>query len=181
MDIVVLQSHEIPAALGALREVALADGPLAPAERAVIEEIAALHGARADVDGLPRVTPEAVARAIPDPHRRKRLVQFALVTAMADGAVTAAEVDAVEALDRALGVREPGVGVLRLVARGRRRLAKAVMRRRLLGAFVREVAGEEGLAGVRKLLGPLFGAGVEDRARFGIPPLAAMGARQEAA
>ncbi|WP_437315807.1 hypothetical protein [Sorangium sp. So ce385] len=168
MDIVVLEAHEIPAALGALREVALADGALAPAERAVIEEIAALHGARVDVvdvDALPRVTPEAVARAVPDPHRRKRLVQLALVIATADGAVRAAEVDAVEALDRALGVREQGVGVLRLVARGHRRLATAAVRRRLLGSFLREAAGEEGLAGVRKLIGPLFGAGVEDRAR----------------
>ncbi len=171
MDIVVLESHEIPAALAALREVALADGALAlaPAERGVLEEIAALHGARVDVgdvvDALPRIAPEAVARAIPDRHRRKRLVQLALVTAMADGEVTEAKVDAVEALGRALGVREQGVGVLRLVARGHRRLAQAAVRRRLLGSFIREAMDEAGLSGVRRLLGPLFGAGVADRAR----------------
>ncbi|WP_441290745.1 hypothetical protein ACSRUE_09690 [Sorangium sp. KYC3313] len=168
MDIVVFSCDELPAALGALREVALADGARArfdPEQRAVLEELAALHGARADVDGLPRVAPEAVASAIPDPHRRKRLVQLALVTAMADGEVTAAEVDAIEALARALGVREQGVGVLRLVARGHRGLARAAVRRRLVGAFAGEVLRKEGLAGVRRLVGPFFRAGVADRSR----------------
>ncbi|WP_437657401.1 hypothetical protein [Sorangium sp. So ce1182] len=168
MDIVVFSSHELPIALGALREVALADRALArldPEQRAVLEELAALHGAEVDVDGLPRVAPEAAARAIPDPRRRKRLVQLALVVAMADGEVTAAEVDAAEALARALGVREQGVGVLRLVARGHRRLAQAAVRRRLVGVLAGEVMRDEGLAGLRELIGPLFGAGVEDRAR----------------
>lgn len=160
MDLSVWNTMELPVVLGALRRVAAANGSVSPAEQALLQTIAQLHGAAAlDLDGLPAITPEQVAAAIADPHRRKRAVQLALVTAMVDGAVTPAQQLEVAALARALAVNEQGVEVLGKVANQHLGLARFHMARRGLGKFFARAYDEEGMRGLRKMLSVVTGGG----------------------
>jgi hypothetical protein len=124
---------------------------ITPAERRFIEVIAELHGTRVDVDALTSVAPEDVAQVVTAPHQRKRVVQLAMIAAMVEGDVTAAETTAVRALASALGVDERGLKALQEVAGRHRFLTRFDMTRRILGKFGAEAYEEEGLAGVRKI------------------------------
>jgi hypothetical protein len=132
MDLVVFSNEELPFALRALRTVVASDGDISPNERSLVESIARIHHVTVDVDRLESVTPEAAAAAITDPHRRKRLVQLAIVAALAEGAPVAAErAAAVEAFAKALDVLEPGVKVIKEVSDGHTMLARFDMVRRM--------------------------------------------------
>jgi tellurite resistance protein len=157
MDLAVFAAKEVPMALGALKTVALADGKLAMPERQLLEVIGALHDEAVDVGALAAISPRQVARAISAPHRRKRVLQLAVVTALADGEVGPEEERALQELARALDIEEPALGVVHAVARDQRMLARLDMGRRLVGRFASAAYEEEGLAGLRKLVAPVFG------------------------
>jgi hypothetical protein len=91
MDLAVLRPNELSCALPVLRDIVASNGTITPAERRFLELIAELHGTTVDVDALERVEPSDVARAITEPHQRKRLVQLALIAAMVEGDVTPGE------------------------------------------------------------------------------------------
>lgn len=157
MDLQVLRADEIPVALRALREVVAANGTVTPAEARFIEVIAELHGTQADVEALRPIAPDEVARVITDPHRRKRVVQLAMIAAMVEGDVTALENAAVRRLARALDVDEKGLKVLEDVTGNHRLLTRFDMTRRIMGKFGGQAYADEGVTGVRKLLMPFTG------------------------
>jgi len=131
MDLVVFRPEELPFALGALRDVAASDGNISDGERALVEGVARIHGATVDFDRIESVTPERVASAIQDPHRRKRLVQLAVVAALAEGAPVPARDAAVDALAKALDVPDSGVSVIRRLSHGHTMFARFDVLRRL--------------------------------------------------
>ena len=131
MDLVVFRPEELPFVLGALRGVAASDGTISPAERTLVEGIARIHGSVLEFDRVEATPPERVAAAIQDPHRRKRLVQLAVVAALAEGAPVPARDAAVDALAKALDVPDSGVDVIRKLSHGHTMFARFDVLRRL--------------------------------------------------
>src|SRR5262245_47838071 len=132
MELAVFSQRELPTALCAMWTVANANGSVTPAEHQLLEVIAQLHGA-----ALPELGPidaEWVAKEISDPHRRKRLVQRAIVTAMVDGEPTREQDEAVRALGEALGQEERGVELLHDLASKHQKLARFDLMRRMFGS-----------------------------------------------
>jgi uncharacterized tellurite resistance protein B-like protein len=157
MDIVVFPHTEIPIALAGLKAIALADGALSTPEQQLLQALAALYRVPLELDRLEAMAPRDIAGAIVDEHRRKRLVQLAVVTALADGDIAPREERALATLARALGVKERALDVVHDVARDHRLLARIDMSRRLMGRFAGPAYEQEGLAGLRSLVAPFLG------------------------
>jgi tellurite resistance protein len=162
MDFPMLSPHEMPVALRAWATVAQADGAMTQAERHLLEVIAEIHGTKIDAARLDAIEPREVAETVNDPHRAKRVVQLAMVVAMADGNVTEARASAVRSLAEALGIDERGLRVLHEIAHGHRLLARVDMTRRIVGRLGGSVLEDEGLAGVGRMVGPAI-FGTEDK------------------
>src|SRR4051812_2405111 len=109
MDLVVFSEREILVVLRALRGVASASGALTQHEADLIEAVARLHGVTVDAHALTPIPPSEVASVVTDAHRRKRVVQLALVTALVEGTPGAETERAVAELARELGVDDTGV------------------------------------------------------------------------
>lgn len=153
MDIVVFTATELPIALRALARVHTS--PRADQFRAVLADLhrdVAPPGAPLE----PAIDLPEVAAAIVRPRARLRLVQLAEIVALVDGRPRRAVVREVERLADALGVREPGLAVLRQVAAGRPRLARILMTRRILARVLVDAWRADGLRGARRLLSPLL-------------------------
>lgn len=131
MDIAIFEPEKLPLVLGALREVALANDRFTPQEAALIEGLAQLHGQPIRADELRHVSLERLARAVTDPHQRKRVVQLAIIMSLVEGQPDESCTQPVLDLARALGVSEPGVQVLDEVGRSRAMLARFDMVRRV--------------------------------------------------
>jgi hypothetical protein len=180
MELAFLRPEEVPVSLAALRAVALANGSVTTAERDLLELVAGMHRAEVDLDKLPSGDPSAVAEVVTDPHRRKRLVQMAVVTAMVDGDVTPEQERTVRKLADALEIDEGSLRVLHDVVNDSQLLTRVHLTRRLMGPFAAEAREKEGLAGVRKLMAPIFGGG-QDAAvawrykRLGLLPQGTLG------
>lgn len=157
MDLVVLNDTEVPYALSALHDVVAANGATTPAERRFIEVIAELHGTTTKVNALPSIPPKEVARAIVEPHKRKRVVQLALIASMVEGEVAPEGAEAVKALAHALDVDEAGLKVIEDVAGHHRLLTRFDMTRRIFGRIGRRAYDEEGFAGVHKIISGFAG------------------------
>jgi hypothetical protein len=108
MDLVVFDRSEIVVVLRALAGVASANGTFTRAESDLVEGIGRLHGIMVEAESLEPVSPEEVAAAVRDPHRRKRVVQLAVIAALVEGLNEAGE-HAVRDLARELNV--PGEDV----------------------------------------------------------------------
>jgi hypothetical protein len=155
MDLQIFSPQELDAVLRVLRNVALENDRFTDAERALVEGIARIHGFELDADTLGPISLDDVTLAIVDPHRRKRAVQLAMVTALVEGVPTRETTDAVRALAAALAIDEAGLEVLYEVTYGQAFLARADMFRRV-GKFIR---GAEGFPGVVKMALPFIGIG----------------------
>lgn len=131
MDIAIFEPHELPLVLGALRDVALANDAFTPAEAALIEGLAELHGQQLRASELPCVSFAELGRAITDPHRRKRAVQLAIIVSLVEGQPAEATSRAVRALAQALDVSDEGVRVLDEVTHHHAMLARFDMVRRV--------------------------------------------------
>jgi hypothetical protein len=131
MDIAIFEPHELPLVLGALRDVALANDAFTPAEAALLEGLAELHGQRWTASDLPHVTFEKLARVVTAPHRRKRVVQLAIIVGLVEGQPTEVTSRAVLSLAEALDVPEEGVRVLDKVTHRHAMLARFDMVRRV--------------------------------------------------
>jgi hypothetical protein len=161
MDIRVFEKYEVPIALGAIRGI---DAEPTPHQDRFLEAIARLHGMAIDPRDLPRVSAEVTARIITDPHRRKRLLQLAMVNATIDGSVERAPAASVAHLAAALGVDEDGVATLTRMAAHQDTLARLDLLRRVGGRVMGKAWKEKGWAGVREMIGGLSGTSAEDGA-----------------
>jgi hypothetical protein len=161
MDIVVFDSPELFVALGALHALHAEE---TRRQLRLLGALARLHGASIEPSLLPRCTPRHAAGVIRDPHRRKRLVQLAVLMALVDGQVQPETAEAVAELACTLGTDEPGVRVLGLLAARRVLAVRIALMRRIMGRFLREAYRGEGWRGVCKILGALFLKGARDAA-----------------
>ncbi len=155
MDLQVFNDRELDAVLRALRHVALANDRFTDAERALIEGVAHIHGHAIDAQSLEPIALEDVTTAIVDPHRRKRAVQLAIVTALVEGTPSPETFDAVRAFAKALEIGEEGLDVLYELTYGQAFFARIDMIRR----FRRFMLNADGFPGFMKLLLPIFGIG----------------------
>ncbi len=154
MNINVFSREQLDEVFQVLR-TALSPAPdlLAP-ERAFLETYAAITGYTLPAGDPPPARPADVR--IDGSNARKRLVQLAAVAVLLNNPVRAASVDFVAALDRALGVGEPVVAVLRALARGARNRARLLTARRGLTAMLREAYTAEGVWGVLRFAGAIL-------------------------
>jgi len=140
MDLVVFSAREILVVLRALRAVASASGAFTQHEADLIEAVGRLHAVTVNARELTPITPAEVASVVTDAHRRKRLVQLAIVTTLVEGAPEPQGEGAVAALARALQVDDAGVEMLRDLAGGHALLARIDMLRRMRGFLMRRAA-----------------------------------------
>lgn len=154
MDIAVFTPSQIPAVLRAFSDVLTAGRPPSPRGRQYLDTLAELLGAPAEL--APPLTPTDLAAAIPDTRPRRRLVQLAAIAALVDGIPTREAAAALADIDRALGVGEPAIAVVRHLSLKNSRRARLLITRRIarhiLGAAVRA----EGLRGLARIVRPLF-------------------------
>ena len=73
-----------------------------------------------DVETLDPIAPEELALQLDDPHEARQLVRLMVALCLADGPPSPAQVSLVSAFAGALRVREPAVGVVAHLAKGRR-------------------------------------------------------------
>ncbi|HKA92009.1 MAG TPA: hypothetical protein VKE22_30305 [Haliangiales bacterium] len=178
MDIAVFRPHELPVALGAVRGV---DPQPTPMQDRFLEVVGRLHRVTIDPRSLPAPSPRHTAETISDPHRRKRLLQLAMVMTTIDGSVARTSAEKVSQLAAALGVDERGVKTLHKMAAHQDTLARLDLLRRVGGRLVGSAWRDERWSGVRKVLAAGFAGGVEEVAlarrynRLGLLPEGSFG------
>ncbi len=110
-----LQPSPVEAAAGlrAMHQLAAARGAIGPSARNLIAA-AQRHVLRTDVDidTLPPIAPDELAKAFHDPALARQFVRGMAVTSLADGPATEAQTKLMSAYARALGVDEPALHVL---------------------------------------------------------------------
>jgi hypothetical protein len=117
MDIAVFPPAELPIALGTVR--ALQPGSSALRDR-FLRVIATMHGLAVDPAVLPTPSLAETAAIITDPHRRKRLVQLAVVSALLGDELTQTPDDAITELAEALGIDDGAIRAGRAMETSRR-------------------------------------------------------------
>jgi hypothetical protein len=160
MDLKIFPPSELEIVLRALRAVALANDAFTAAESDFVQSIALMHGASVDPDSLAPIACEEVARAVVDPHRRKRAVQLAIVMALVEGDPTDDTQRSVQALASALDIPEKGLRVLYDMSHGHAMAARFEMIRRIR-SFAQ---GVDRFPGFLRLALSLVGVGGEDPA-----------------
>jgi hypothetical protein len=158
MDLKVFSPRELGAVLRALRNVASANDQFTDAERALVEGVARIHEFDVSADMLEPISFAEVAKVVQDPHRRKRAVQLAIVTALIEGAPSPITERTVREFAAAMGIDEQGVDVLYEIAHHRGLMARADMFRRV-GRFIRSA---KDFPGVLQLALPMLGIGGGD-------------------
>lgn len=170
MDIAIFEPHELPSVLGALRDIALANRVLTQEETQLLESLGELHGKRLRTEELPRVTLEGLARTLTDPHRRKRVVQMAIIMSLVEGQPSEAGSAAVRELARALDVDDQGLEVLDKMAHRHAMLVRFDMVRRVQ----RFVSHQGGPSFFKVALPTLLGLGADERTARRYHALAAL-------
>jgi hypothetical protein len=159
MDISVFSKDELPIALAAVRAI----GPEpSPAQDRFLGAVARLHRQSIDPAGLPQLPVENTARVITDPHRRKRLLQLAVIMTTIDGDVSETTTASVVKLANALGVDEKGVRTLQRVAANQDTLARFDLMRRVGRRLIGKAWRDERWDGVSKIVSRIFGSGREE-------------------
>ena len=103
--------------LRALKMIASASGEIGATPRALMQAAQkVILGIEADIDALPPVTPAELAAGFPNPELRQQFVHGMIVTAVAGGVPSRETVAQVEAFSAALGISEPVLADLRLLA-----------------------------------------------------------------
>jgi hypothetical protein len=159
MDIAIFEPRELPLVLGALRDVALTNDVFSEAETQLLEGLAKLHGQELRASDLPRVSLASLASVVTDPHRRKRVVQLAIITSLVEGQPGEAGSRAVSELARALDVDDQGLRVLDRVTHDRAMLARFDMVRRVQ----RFVSHNGGPSFLRVAVPTLLGLGQDEQ------------------
>jgi hypothetical protein len=117
--------------------VAGASGACTQHEADLIEAVGQLHGVTVNAYQLSPIAPMEVAHVVTDAHRRKRLVQLAIVTTLVEGVPRPQAERAVAELASALQVDDVGVKTLHDLASGHALLARIDMLRRMRGFLMR--------------------------------------------
>jgi hypothetical protein len=138
MDLVVFSPAELVAVAGALRAVARTGSAFSPREADFVAAIGALHGVVLEPHALASVAPDALARVVTDPHRRKRALQLLVVMSLVDGEARQDCEHALSLFASALEVDEAALAVIREVSEGHFLLARFDMIRRLRGTLLRD-------------------------------------------
>lgn len=138
MELVVFEPNELVAVARALRDIAHTDERFSQGEADFIGAIAAMHGVVLDPYALTSIEPEDLARAIQDPHKRKRALQLLIVMSVVEGEPHGEAEGALARFARALDVEEKGLAVVREVAEGHLLLARFDMIRRMRGTLFRD-------------------------------------------
>jgi len=131
MDIAIFEPQELRLVLGALRDVALANDAFTPAEAALIEGVAELHGHSVVAADLPRVSLDELSRVLVDPHRRKRALQLGIIVGLVEGQPLEVTWRAVAAMAKALDVSDESLRVLDELTHGHAMLVRYDMVRRV--------------------------------------------------
>jgi uncharacterized tellurite resistance protein B-like protein len=144
--------------LRAIKTVAMADGALDESERHLLTSIQSMLGTNYPVDQLEPITPQELARALPDRQIRHQLVQGLIVTSLIDGKPNEQETELVERFAEALEVQAPEVQDLRFLLNGEMlRLRIDLARRFWLREKVKEIWNTEGIRGIFKFVGGMIG------------------------
>jgi hypothetical protein len=138
--------------LRAMKTIATASGEIGPAQRGLMQAAQkVILGIEADLDALPTVTPAELAAGFPDGELRQQFVNGMLVTAVADGPPTRETLAKVEAFAKALGITEPVLADLRLLADNHMTLFKLdFLRRGHIGDIMRNELALKGPLGFAK-------------------------------
>jgi hypothetical protein len=105
--------------LRALKTIASSPGPIGPAQRALMEASRKIIlGIDADIDALAPITPAELAAGFPAGELRRQFTNGMIVTAVADGPPSREAIAQVAAYAKALGIAEPVLADLRLLADG---------------------------------------------------------------
>jgi hypothetical protein len=143
-----------PALLGlrALKTVATASGEIGPAQRGLMQAAQkVILGIEADIDALPTVSPAELAAGFPGAELRQQFVNGMLVTSLADGAPSRETLAKVEAFADALGIAEPVLADLRLLADHHMTIFKLdLLRRGHIGDIMRNELAQRGPLGFAK-------------------------------
>src|SRR5262245_29760173 len=103
--------------LHAMKTIASASGPIGPAQRALMQAAKkVILGIEADIDALPTVTPSELAAGFLGAELRHQFTNGMIVMAVADGPPSGEAVAKVDAFAHALGIAEPMLADLRLLA-----------------------------------------------------------------
>ena len=116
MEVRVPPADRVPFGMRAMKTVALADGELDATERAVMEAAQKMFRVDIDIDALEPITPEELAREIPDPDLRYQLCHGLIVMSLADGEASPAEFERVQAFADALDVKSESFDTLHKLA-----------------------------------------------------------------
>lgn len=132
--------------LRAMKTVALADGALDDAERAMLHAGQSFTRAVCDIDALESISPDALADAITDPAIRRQLVHAMVIMTLVDEHADKREIACVETFADALCVGTHTIGTIRRLARGHLRLARLDILRRFWAVDkIREQIRDRGL------------------------------------
>jgi hypothetical protein len=144
-----LDPQEALAGMRAVKSVITVEGPVLEVQRTA-RALAQRYvlGTAHDVDALAPIEPEALARAIVDPARRRQVVQVMCGYVMLGRQVRPAYLAAIRAYARALEIDDPALDQLRYLMEDRLRWLKFDFRRRgLVGQAIQRAYAEDGLSG----------------------------------
>lgn len=150
--------------LRAMKMIASRDGDLSAAARNLLMA-AQCHVLRTDydLDALPPIAPEALAKGFVDPALREQFVSSMLVLSLTDGPPSPAQLELVRSFAEALGVRSEALHDIELLAKRHMLLFYLdFLRRGHLGDMVTQQYEATGLLGSVKALLGLRGL-LEDR------------------
>jgi hypothetical protein len=117
--------------LRAMKTISTTDGPIRPAQRALMQAAQKMIlRIDADIDALPTITPAELAAGFPAGDIRQQFTNGMLVMALGDGPPSRESVATVAAFAKALGISEPVLADLQLIADGHMLLAKLDFLRR---------------------------------------------------
>ncbi len=138
--------------LRAMKTLAAANGPMRPAQRALLEAAkkVLLH-VDADLDALPAITPAELAAGFPASELRQQFVHGMVVVSLADGVPTRETVAKVDAFTQALGVKATEISDLRRLAEQHMLIFKLdFLRRSQIGDIFKNQLEQHGPLGLVK-------------------------------
>ena len=138
--------------LRALKTIATSSGEMGPAQRGLMKASQkVILGIETDIDALPTITPADLAAGFPAGELRQQLVNGLIVTSVADGVPSREALGKVEAFAKALGITEPVLADLRLLADNHMTIFKLdLLRRGHIGDIMRNELALKGPLGFAK-------------------------------
>jgi hypothetical protein len=164
MDLFDIPVSGRPAALRALKTVAMANGRFDEQERAMLRAAASAYAVDVDPDALEPIDATEVAAVIVTRDARTHLLQACMLMTLSDQEVSQEEVVVLEQLRRALDVDEARIPVMRDLAKGHLTFARFHARTSFATA-IRSQLNDTGLGDFLRFNG-LLGPNHELMARF---------------